>query len=238
MGFLKIAKRANCILNRFGYHLVKLQPDSSNQQSKLKLNIGGGDWSHKGWINLDHPSSWYKKTQKKQKIASYDIRNDNLPFENNSVDVIYCSHVIEHIEDVYIRKMFEEVFRVLKKGGTIRIACPDAAFLYQVSKRNTPYWQWRNSWFSSSKFYNGSNPKPVDYLVREIATPKLSGYTNASHKVDYINAFDKMEMVDFLDFLTKDLSYRVDYPGDHINYWTFSKVEKLLKELGFDFIIQ
>ena len=53
-----------------------------------------------------------------------------MPFEDDSVDTIYCSHVIEHIETEYVEMFFKESFRVLKLGGVLRIVCPDVEYLY------------------------------------------------------------------------------------------------------------
>ncbi len=46
-----------------------------------------------------------------------DVKADicNLPFKNNSFDVIFCNHVLEHITDD--TKAMQELFRTLKKGG-------------------------------------------------------------------------------------------------------------------------
>ncbi len=46
-----------------------------------------------------------------------DIKADicNLPFEDNSFDVILCNHVLEHIPDD--TKAISELFRVMKPGG-------------------------------------------------------------------------------------------------------------------------
>lgn len=46
-----------------------------------------------------------------------DVKADilDLPFEDESFDVIFCNHVLEHIEDD--RKAMAELFRVMKKGG-------------------------------------------------------------------------------------------------------------------------
>lgn len=46
-----------------------------------------------------------------------DVKADicNLPFENNSYDVVFCNHVLEHIEDD--KKAMQELHRVLKPGG-------------------------------------------------------------------------------------------------------------------------
>ena len=46
-----------------------------------------------------------------------DVKADilDLPFEDESFDVIFCNHVLEHIEDD--RKALSELYRVMKKGG-------------------------------------------------------------------------------------------------------------------------
>mgnify|MGYP006330060263 CR=1 FL=1 len=46
-----------------------------------------------------------------------DVKADicNLPFEDNSYDIILCNHVLEHIPDD--KKAMEELYRVLKPGG-------------------------------------------------------------------------------------------------------------------------
>ena len=46
-----------------------------------------------------------------------DVKADicNLPFEDNTYDVIFCNHVLEHIPDDI--KAMQELYRVLKKGG-------------------------------------------------------------------------------------------------------------------------
>lgn len=46
----------------------------------------------------------------------------NLPFEDQSFDLILCNHVLEHISDD--RKAMMELYRVLKKGGTLIAQVP------------------------------------------------------------------------------------------------------------------
>lgn len=47
-----------------------------------------------------------------------DVKADicNLPFAENSFDFILCNHVLEHIPDD--RKAMQELYRILKPGGT------------------------------------------------------------------------------------------------------------------------
>ena len=46
-----------------------------------------------------------------------DVKADicDLPFEDNSFDIIFCNHVLEHIEDD--KKAMQELYRVLKPDG-------------------------------------------------------------------------------------------------------------------------
>tara|TARA_B110000902_G_scaffold242574_1_gene294042 strand:- start:3224 stop:4000 length:777 start_codon:yes stop_codon:yes gene_type:complete len=46
-----------------------------------------------------------------------DVKADicDLPFKDNSFDVVFCNHVLEHITDD--KKAMQELFRVMKRGG-------------------------------------------------------------------------------------------------------------------------
>jgi len=73
------------------------------------------------------PEQCFLKLFKNQKNLAYttadlyspiaDVKADicNLPFEENSFDIVFCNHVLEHIEDD--NKAMSELFRVLKPGG-------------------------------------------------------------------------------------------------------------------------
>ena len=73
------------------------------------------------------PEQEFYKRFKKQTNIDYtttdllsplaDVKADicNLPFENDSYDIIFCNHVLEHIPDD--TKAMQELYRVLKPGG-------------------------------------------------------------------------------------------------------------------------
>jgi len=52
-----------------------------------------------------------------------------IPFESNSVDVVYHSHVLEHLDKAVVDGFLLEVKRVLKPGGIHRIVVPDLEYL-------------------------------------------------------------------------------------------------------------
>ena len=91
-----------------------------NEIKKMKyLNLGCAYTYSTGkeWINLDFISTGAD-------VIAHDLLN-GIPFENNSFDLVYHSHVLEHFSKEDGEKIIAECFRVLKPGGIIRIAIPD-----------------------------------------------------------------------------------------------------------------
>jgi SAM-dependent methyltransferase len=66
--------------------------------------------------------------------ADYDLdleRGSPLPFADGSQQVIYSAHVVEHLDQESFERFLGESFRILAKGGAIRIETPDAERLIQ-----------------------------------------------------------------------------------------------------------
>lgn len=61
-------------------------------------------------------------------IIAHDLRK-GIPSETNSVDVVYHSHIFEHIPKNNALPFLKEIYRVLKKGGIQRIVIPDMEIL-------------------------------------------------------------------------------------------------------------
>lgn len=55
----------------------------------------------------------------------YGDATKGLPIKDSSVDVLYSSHMLEHLDRNEAAKFLKEVFRILSPGGIIRIAVPD-----------------------------------------------------------------------------------------------------------------
>ena len=82
-----------------------------------RLNIGCGVVYHPDWINLD-------KIPQAPTIQPYDICNP-LPFAEDSIDVCYSSHVLEHLTQEQAQAFIADCWRILKPNGIIRIVVPD-----------------------------------------------------------------------------------------------------------------
>lgn len=82
-----------------------------------KLNIACGGRYHKNWINIDlHADS--------NLVQQSDILS-GLPYDNDSINVAYSSHLLEHLSPKDCQFVVNEIYRVLKIGGIARIVVPD-----------------------------------------------------------------------------------------------------------------
>jgi predicted SAM-dependent methyltransferase len=54
-----------------------------------------------------------------------NLNTEKLPFTDQSVDNIFTSHTIEHININQIPILISDMYRVLKIGGLIRVVVPD-----------------------------------------------------------------------------------------------------------------
>ena len=59
-----------------------------------------------------------------------DIEKEKLPFEDNSIDIIYSKSFIEHLH--YPEKYLEEAYRVLKPNGIFLTLTPDWESNYKI----------------------------------------------------------------------------------------------------------
>lgn len=74
--------------------------------------------------NLEYITADIESPLAKLKMDIHDI-----PLENNSIDVIFCNHVLEHVDDDI--KALSEMQRVLRPGGWAILQVP---FFYPLPK--------------------------------------------------------------------------------------------------------
>lgn len=114
-----------------------------------KLNLGCGKDIKKGWINLDF-------VKQKGVNVVWNINKFPWPFEDNEIDLIFASHVLEHVED--LTKTMKEIKRVCKKDAKIIIRVPH--FSCGVSYRD-PTHKRLFSYFTFDYFEKGEYNLPV-----------------------------------------------------------------------------
>ncbi len=82
----------------------------------MRLHLGcgkrdfGSAWNHIDLLDLPH-------------IDSHNV--EELPYDDNSCEIIYASHLINYFDRVEVEAVLVEWLRVLQPGGVLRLAVPD-----------------------------------------------------------------------------------------------------------------
>ena len=103
----KILRKVNKYFSKFLKHTIVSDFDfflenyntSDPSLKKRNLNIGAGRFYHPYWTNVDFNSDWYQRFNMKIDISHDLFTREQLPIKDNQVNLIYCSHTIEHIDD-------------------------------------------------------------------------------------------------------------------------------------------
>lgn len=127
---------------------IYLKTRKEEKNNMLKINLGCGPKKMPGFINVDIRPD-----------VNPDIIDDVgklKKIENNSVDLLYSSHVLEHFDYQESAQVLKRWFDVVKPGGEIRLAVPDIervceAFLF-----------YKDFKYIRSAFW-GSQRHPFDY---------------------------------------------------------------------------
>jgi len=88
----------------------------------VKLQIGGTE-PKAGWTILN-----IQPGEGVDIVASCET----LPMPDSTVEEIYCSHVLEHLEINAAHRALAGFFRVLIPGGLLRVSVPDLSILCQL----------------------------------------------------------------------------------------------------------
>src|SRR5215510_15500572 len=122
--------------------------EAKGQNQKYRLNVGCGMTPTKGCLNLDnsfsirlsafprlsnilHRAKFINQSQmnyirfcREHNIEWADATR-RIPVPDNSAEVLYSSHMIEHLDRQEVTLFLAEARRVLVSGGIIRLAVPD-----------------------------------------------------------------------------------------------------------------
>jgi len=130
------------------YLIIEKSEISTHEIMTLRINIGCGQTPTLGWRNFENSLSlrlsripflpyfllklkileglqYYFIGFARENDIEYGDATRGLPLQDNSVDVLYSSHMLEHLDRTEAEKFLEEAFRLLRAGGIIRIAVPD-----------------------------------------------------------------------------------------------------------------
>lgn len=155
-----------------------------NSDNKIYLNLGCGLDSSAEFINVDalpFPNIHYVQN-------IYDLSM----FTDNSVDLVYASHVMEHIPRNKFKTTLTEWRRVLKIDGVLRLSVPNFDALVEI--------------------YQGNN-KNVDCIANQVLGGQDSIYNMHYSLWNFSKAKDVLESFGF-----KNIRYWAPETVDHHNF--------------------
>jgi len=140
------------LLGRLRRHRrVGATPDPVDRM--VKVNLGCGLAVAPGWTNVDaslnavlanlpkallpvayrlsgsnryYTCEQYVALLSGNRFIHHDLAH-SLPFADNTVDVVYSSHFVEHLFRDEAMQLMRESLRILKPGGLVRVCVPDLA---------------------------------------------------------------------------------------------------------------
>jgi len=134
--------------------MARARPRVRTKAGVVKVNLGGGLEVAPGWINVDGSvhallagapvqvlrvlyrqsggvKRFLSETEYLRRLTEHEFIfadfTNGIPFQDHSVDYVFCSHVLEHFHAADGLRLLSEVRRVLKQGGIARICVPDLA---------------------------------------------------------------------------------------------------------------
>jgi len=162
------------------------------QGQPIKLDIGAGDLERRGWITLDITDNC---------DLFWDLRR-GIPFPPNSVDVVYSSHLFEHMDYAAGQALLKEVHRVLVPGGLVSVCVPNARLYIDAYLGVRDLSPDHDFWGPALHSRNGIN------LLNYIA------YMGDEHKClfDEQSLVERLEDSGFMDVEVRKFDAEIDLP--------------------------
>ncbi len=139
------------------------------------LNLGCGTTFHHDWTNIDFVST-------SKYVLPFNLLM-GIPQPDNTFEVVYHSHVLEHFPKEKAIDFIKECYRVLKPNGIIRIAIPD---LEKIAINYITYLNESiNGIQGADQKYNWTMLELFDQVVRENSGGEMIEYIkNVSNNND------------------------------------------------------
>lgn len=151
---------------------------------------------HIGCGSVILPCPFENLDSRKMEGVDHISEANKLPFDDNTFDLIYSSHVLEHFKRCETQLVINEWVRVLKSGGIIRLSVPSLENLIKI--------------------YQMSGD------IKNIVGPLMGGQTYEQNF--HYNVFDKKSLTEYLEIAGCEAVHTWDYRRtSHSNFFDFSQ---------------
>jgi len=197
INLLLLPNKLNFFFQKFiVWALLKKKPSLSH------LHLGCGKQYLEGFINID--ANIFGK-----KDMWLDIRN-GFPFRDNSVDSVYAHMLFEHLYPAELIFILKESYRLLKKGGGLRICVPNLAAAIEG------YMAGELSWVSEfPRSFESCGGKFYNFI-----------FCDGQHKMcfDFGLLEELLTRAGFQDIAKMDFNVSRIYPKEKIKEWNIDDI--------------
>lgn len=195
------------------------------------INFGPGSFRHKFWQGADRLYDGATWSQMRGHVYEMQIdfewnllKREVIDVPAGSIEVCYCSHLVEHAWDDDVKFFFREIRRILKPGGVFRLVVPDTARAVLAWRRGDQY------------FYPKQNDRsPAEMLLEWsslITREENSFYVPPEQADAFLASFeDPFRALDSASQRSdRALQERL---GAHVNWFDVPKLQRFLGDAGF-----
>ena len=129
----------------------------------MRIEIGSGEYPKDGYTHMD-----CREGLPHQEVTASIF---DMPFEDNSIEEIALSLVLEHIPTNEVSKALSEIYRVLEVGGIVKISVPNLIELSQMVLDKSHPFEVLVIWFYGGQDYpenfhkTGFSPESLTALL-------------------------------------------------------------------------
>jgi predicted SAM-dependent methyltransferase len=177
------------------------------------LNLGCGSIRPIGWVNADSSfnahlqrlpifgkklSAIFNPIEYESDNVVYMNLNGRWKYKDESVDVVYASHLFEHLTLKSAAVFLSESFRCLKKGGVIRLVVPD---LHKICVKYL------------EEYDDGTVEDPTVYILWAMNLHKESQYQGEGFLKKLVNEYRGYPHQHKFMYDDKSLSFKLSQKG-------------------------
>lgn len=185
------------------------------------VNLGSGAWRRRGWQTVDY----YAGAEVVDHVIDFRLPH-RLPYADSVVPVIFCSHLLEHLEDDSARALIGECHRVIRPGGVLRLSVPDGELALDAYRR-----QDRSFFEQGGVWCVGSTMEQL--LANFFASFRDSaGDHGPDIDGDVVRRLADRDLEELVGYCVSTIPSDAAYIA-HVNGFDFTRLQQMLIEAGF-----